>query len=342
MSDFNISNISSIDETDRQSGEILNEHICSTNFLDDKTIVIYNPYGYCESCGGRTVLHYIGKLLKEKNINVKMYAGNESYDRPIFSDFITEYDPDKIIVIYPEITTFNPLNAKYVIRWILAPVGKNVGEGQIHLWDKNDLVYYFLSEEKMKNEPEKQNSIYKFLTTIYLKPNTFINYNRERKGYCHILKKALLFHKNGIETLHPPDSVELGNFPTHEALVEFFNRFEYFVCYDPCSFLVHLAGLCGCIPILHKVDGISKEQWFTGKGDTNSAYYEYYLTHEYTNFPGIAYGLEDIEYARSTIHLLPELLHKQIEYINAPSIEKFIIDMQNFESNINTVQNNYF
>ena len=156
MSDFNISNISSIDETDRQSAEILNQQICSTNFLDDKTIVIYNPYGYCESCGGRTVLHYIGKLLKEKNINVKMYAGNESYDRPIFSDFITEYDPDKIIVIYPELTTFNPLNAKYVIRWILAPVGKNAGEGQIHLWDKNDLVYYFLSEEKMKNEPEKQ------------------------------------------------------------------------------------------------------------------------------------------------------------------------------------------
>jgi hypothetical protein len=208
-------------------------------------------------------------------------------------------------------------------------------------WDKNDLVYYYLSEKKIKDSPEKYGSIYKLLTTVYLKPNTFINYNQPRRGWCHIFKKSR-YHKNGIQILHPPDSVELGHFSSYEELVSFFNRFEYFVCYDPCSFLVHLAALCGCIPILHKVDGISTEQWFTGKGDINSAYYEYYLVNEYTNFPGIAYGIEDIEYAKSTIHLFPDMLNKQIEWINKQSLDKFITDMQHFEKNINTIGNNYF
>lgn len=312
------------------------------DFLMDKTIVIYNPYGNGEMCGGTTILHYIGQLLKNKNINIKMYTGYSAYEDIIFSDFITDYDENKIVAIYPEITYGNPLNAKYVIRWILAPVGKIVNNNVVESWGKNDLIYYFLSEKKIKESPNKYNSIYKFLTIIYLKPNTFINYNKHRSGYCHIYKKANMFHINGIQTLHPPDSVELSHFNKYEELVEFFNRFEYFICYDPCSFLVFLAGLCGCIPILHKVDGISKEEWFTGMADTNSGFYEYYLKNEYTNFPGIAYGIEDIEYARSTIHLLPDILNEHIESINNLSVNNFINDMKNFHDNINSIENNFY
>lgn len=319
-----------------------NISVFNTNFLDDKTIVIYNPYGNSPTCGGTTVLHYIGQLLKDKNINIKMYTGKAPYEEIIFSDFITNYDENKIIVIYPEITYGNPLNAKYVIRWILAPVGKIVNNNVVESWGKDDLIYYYLSEEKIKDSPEKINSIYKFLTTIYLKPNTFKDLKQPRSGYCHIFKKSNSFHKNGIQILHPQGSVELGHFSSYHELVSFFNRFEYFVCYDPCCFLVFLAALCGCIPILHKVDGISKEQWFTGKGDTNSCFYDYYLNNEYINFPGIAYGLEDIEYAKSTIDLFPEMFNRQIEYTNDLNIDRFITDMQNFDNNINKIENNYY
>jgi hypothetical protein len=309
------------------------------NFLNNKNIVIYWPNGYNECSGGVTVLHYIGKLLKEKNINVKMYSN--AGPNEIFSDFTNHVDTENTIAIYPEVENGNPLNAKYVVRWILAELGKVANINIFKNWGKNDLVYYYLSEKKIKDSPEKYDSIYKFLTTIYLKPNTFINYNRQRNGYCHIFKKCHI-HKNGIQQFHPPHSVELRHFNNYEELVNFFNRFEYFVCYDPACFLVFLAGLCGCIPILHKVDGISKEQWFTGKGDTNSCFYEYYLNHPYTNYPGIAYGIEDLEYARSTIHLLPDILHKQIEYTNNRSVDKFINDLKNFENNVNTIETNYY
>lgn len=315
----------------------------NTNFLDDKTIVIYNPYGNSTVGGGVTVLHYIGQILKSKNINIKMYTGNPPYEEIIFSDFITNYDCDKIIAIYPEITYGNPLNAKYVIRWILAPIGKFVDKNVVDSWGKNDLVYYFISEEKIRDSPEKYCSIYKLLTTIYLKPNIFINFHQPRNGYCHIIKKAYKFHKNGIQFFHPSDSVELSHTATFEELVQIFNQFEYFVCYDPCCFLIFLAGLCGCITILHKIDGISSiEQWFTGNSDIPSCFYVYYKNNEYSNYPGIAYGIENIEYARSTLHLLPYVLNKQIEYINNYCIDNFLKDMIKFDENINTVENNYY
>jgi len=307
-------------------------------FLKNKTIVIYWPSGYNENSGGVTVLHYLGKLLKDRNINVKMFSN--AGPNEIFSDFTNVVDSENTITIYPEIIAGNPLQTKYVIRWILAEVGVNTNKNIPNTWNKNDLVYYFLTEKKMSDSPEKLYSSYNFLTTIYLKQNKFINYKRERKGYCHIFKKSHI-HKNGIQIMHPSSSVEFHGFPTYTELVDFFNNFEYFVCYDPMSFLIFLAGLCGCIPILHKKDNISKEVYFKGGSDSNTCFYEYYLDNPYVNYPGIAYGIEDVEYARSTLHLLPELLNKQIEYINNKNIDRFINDLNNFENLKNTVANNY-
>jgi len=306
----------------------------------NKTIVLYPHTIYSDRDGGINVHYYLASLLKSRNINVKMFNNHDSSNE-IFSDFTNTIDIDNTIVIYCEGIVGNPLNAKYVVRWMLSELGKNVPHSYLSSWDKNELVYYFLSEKKIKDSPEKYGSIYKFLTTIYLKPNTFINYNQTRSGYCHVYKKKF-YHKNGIQIMHPPDSVELAHFSNYEELVAFFNRFEYFVCYDPCSFLVCIAALCGCIPILHKVDGVSKEQWFTGKGDINSCFYEYYLVNEYTNFPGIAYGSEDIEYTRSTLNLFPDYFNNIIKWINNQTLDKFITDMQHFEKNINTIGNNFY
>jgi hypothetical protein len=309
-----------------------------SNFLEKK-IVIYPHIPYVQCDGGITVQYYLAALLKSRNIDIKMFNNYDSHNQ-IFSDFTDNIDIENTIVIYCEGIIGNPLNAKYVVRWMLSELGKNVPYNHLFSWEKNELVYYFLSEKKIKDSPEKYDSIYKFLTIIYLKPNTFINYNRQRNGCCHVFKK-FHYHKNGIQQFHPPNSVEFGDFNNYEELVNFFNQFEYFISYDPCSFLVFLAGLCGCIPILHKVDGISKEEWFTGKGDKNSCFYEYYLNHPYIDYPGIAYGIEDLEYARHTIHFLPDFLHKQIEYTNNISVNRLINDLKNFENNVNTIETNY-
>jgi hypothetical protein len=303
---------------------------------NDKLILIYQV-GFGEISGGCTVLFYLGYLLKQKNVNVKLYG--YPIDNCIFNEFTTTYDPENTIVIYPE-GCENPLNAKYAIYWILAKVGKNCRSDIFLSWNKNNLCYYYLTEEKIVNSPEKIGSIYKFLTTIYLKPNTFINYNQPRNGYCHIFKKSY-YHKS-LQTFHPESSCELY-FSNYTELVELFNRYEYFICYDPACFLIFLAALCGCIPILHKIEGVSKEEYFTGNGNNaNSCFYNYYQSHPYDNYPGIAYGLEDLEYAKNTIDLLPELLMKQIDYVNSNCVDSFIEDMKDFDNNINTIGNNYY
>jgi hypothetical protein len=259
---------------------------------------------------------------------------------PIFSDFTTIFDNENTIVIYCEGVWGNPLNAKYVVRWMLSEMGKNVPYNWVNTWGKTELVYYFLSEPKIKDSPDKINSIYKFLTMIYVKPNTFKNLNKARNGVVHTFKKSN-YHKNGITHIHPDNSVFIENFTSYAHMVEIFNNHKYFVCYDPCSFLIFIAALCGCVPILHKVDNISKEVYFNGKGDINSGFYQYYMDHEYTDYPGIAYGLEDILHAESTLHLLPDLLFKQIEYMNTKSLDNFINDMKQFNNNINTIKNNF-
>ena len=292
-----------------------------------------------EQSGGCMVLIYLCKLLKERNIDVKLYS-EYPVNNDIFVEYTNTFDVENTIIIYPEGTIGNPLNAKYVIRWILAEMGKNVPYEICLSWGKNDLCYYFLSENKIKENPDKVGSIYKFLTTIYLKPNTFINYHSSiRKGYCHIFKKSH-YHRNVVQ-FHPNDSVNINGFNTYEDLVKIFNNYEYFICYDPACFLVWIAGLCGCIPILHKVENVTKEQFFTGNGDTNSLFYTYYQKYPYTDYPGIAYGMEDLENAKQTIHLLPDLLMKQIEYMNNICVNSFINDMEHFDKNVNTIENNY-
>ena len=307
----------------------------------DKTILIYPHMKYVENDGGVNVQYYLASVLKPRNINVKIFNHDINSTNEIFSDFTNTFDNENTIVIYCEGVFGNPLNAKYVVRWMLSELGKNVPYGWVNTWGKSELVYYFLSEPKIKNSPDKINSIYKFLTTIYVKPNTFIDLKLPRNGICHTFKKSR-YHKNGIKNIHPDKSFFIEKFLDYNHMVETFNKYKYFVCYDPCSFLVIIAGLCGCIPILYKVDNVSKETYFTGKGDANSFYYTYYMDHEYTNYPGIAYGLEDLPHAESTIHLLPDLLFKQIEYMNKKNVDSFINDMKQFDNNINTIQNNFY
>jgi hypothetical protein len=306
----------------------------------DKTILIYPHMKYTDDNGGVNVQYYLASVLKSYNINVKMFNHIDSTNE-IFSDFTNTFDNENTIVIYCEGVFGNPLNAKYVVRWMLSELGKNIPYNWVNTWGKSELVYYFLSELKIKDSPEKLNSIYKFLTMIYVKPNTFINLKRPRDGFIHTFKKAS-YHKNGIRQIHPDNSHFIENFLNYNHMVDVFNNYKYFICYDPCSFLIYIAALCGCIPILYKVDNVSKEEYFNGKADINSIFYQYYMDHEYINYPGIAYGLEDIHHAESTLHLLPDLLFKQIEYMNMKSLDNFINDMKQFDNNINTIQNNFY
>ena len=64
---------------------------------------------------------------------------------------------------------------------------------------------------------------------------------------------------------------------------------------DPFTFISIISTLTGCISIIKKIDGLEFEDWL--KGDPFNKY-------------GIAYGIENIEHAINTRHLLLSHIEK--------------------------------
>ena len=109
-----------------------------------KLILFYMVHDFDFRSGGHTVQYELAKILHELGYNVKVRAPNK-IQNSIFSNYLENdtIDINNTIVVYAENITNNPINAKYIIRWILAPLGINSPIDRYNTWNKTDLVYYF-------------------------------------------------------------------------------------------------------------------------------------------------------------------------------------------------------
>ena len=305
-------------------------------------IIIYT-FPFQENSGGITALYNLAKHITElqkPDICVKMFdCYNVKSINAYFNDYIdiNEIDDDSII-IYPEVILGNPLNKPNVIRWILAPIGMNCNYNIVDSWGKNDLVYYFNSELKMLQNSEKNGTIYKLLSLIHINP-IIQQYNfGERTGICIETRKQA-FHKNPIKYYIFYDTVlyDIASHFNQSQCIEHFNKCKMFISYDPCTFLSIMASLCGCISVVYPWDGLTKQAWLN-----TTAVAEYIKSKGLDNLYGIAYGLEDVQYAKDTLHLVKEQWIDIQNFNKDTTIVPFINDIQNFENIQNTVQNNYF
>ena len=300
---------------------------------NQKNIIIYS-FNFDYTCGGITVLYYLASLLDKLGYNVRVKA--PATENHIFNKFYNnDFDLNKTIVIYPEVIEGNPLNAPHVIRWILAEVGINIINNVIDSWGKNDLVYYFNCENKFYNSPEKIGSIYKLLTVIYINPNIKNNNTEKRDGYCFTLRKHRI-HKN-INYIHPNDSFYMTPKHTQDDYIEIFNKYKYFISYDPLTFLTIIASLCGCISIVYPIEGVSKKEWLEKTAISE------YLKNNNEELYGIAYGNspDEIDFAEKTIHLVQKQWNN-IKNYEQELFTNFIKDINNFDNMNNTIQNNYY
>jgi len=119
----------------------------------------------------------------------------------------------------------------------------------------------------------------------------------QRKGTVFTYRKGALFLKDAMQKLHKDSDIELLPGASNDRVVELFRSHEYFVCYDPHSWLVFMAAQLGCIPIVHPLPNVTKYQWVL------SAWFGGYL-HEsgLKDVQGIAYGWEDEPHARATLN----------------------------------------
>lgn len=290
--------------------------------------------------GGTVVQYLLARTLSAFGKNVRIYpSSGKKCINPFYMNFYENDFPihDNVVVIYCEGTQGNPLNAKHVVRWMLSKLGQNVPYDWLHNWGKNELVYYFNSEDKIAQNPEKIGNIYKLLNVIYINPFAKnINFPN-RKGTCFTVRKSYLIRGRQHPVVHPPGSFEITRAHSQNECIIFFNKYKYFISYDSLTFLSVIAALCGCISIVIKVDGLSKQDWL----NTTAAAEYLKETNEGTLY-GIAYGADDLQNAINTIHLTRNQWEKIANYSKIKYIKPFISDIENWSNNINTIKNNFY
>lgn len=248
-----------------------------------KPIVIYT-YDFDMGIGGIKVMHKLCHILNT--------MGYESYLMPIHihSTFTVYYDNTPIItqeilenlsdciVVYPEGIQYNPLESKYVVRWVLGPPRHE----DIATWSGDDLVFWYMDYYYVDFVGQRNNTL--FVTENH--SDIFYNRYMEREGSCYSIRKC----KNP-QLIHPQDSIFI---PYHGAgnlleLAQLFNKTKIFYCYDNYTFLNVQAAMCGCISVVIPDGTKSKEEWLQGSR---------------LNKYGVAYGLNDIERAVDTLPFL--------------------------------------
>lgn len=180
------------------------------------------------------------------------------------------------IVIYSEDIYGNPLGCKHVVRWLLYYY-EYINTKGAH--SENDLFIAY--REVFNNQilnPEKH-----IVTVTYFNNKLYRQYNfDERKGICYIIHKG----KDRNDLPLKFDGPVFNSNMSQEDLVYMLNSHKYCYCYDPQTFYMKIAAVCGCIPVLVMEPNKTEADYLS----SSESHY------------GIAYGdtQEQIEYAINT------------------------------------------
>ena len=291
-------------------------------------VIVYTEF-FSRNCGGMMVLHNLVKKINELNdgrVYAKILAPcGVRYRNEFCENFATPFEiNENTVVVYPEIVRGNYLNCRKVVRWLLQELGYYSSANLWKNWGGNDLVYVW--ETKKNPQP-----FYKQLCCPYF--NSFFSRTNfgERSGSCYLVKKGEKYHKS-ISYFHPEDSVCLENLGVRE-INAIFNRCKYFYCYDPNCFYVVLAVICGCIPVIYPLAGVSKLE---------------YLENRVSNCGGVildfgmAWGNSEEEMMSAEKEILKA--NERMEYLDnyyKGIVGKFLEDICNWGANTNTIVNYY-
>lgn len=260
---------------------------------------VYCPT-FSENRGGAIVLHYLVDRLRALNVDayaipqIKHYPDDmhwllkriKQWNYKYFKKFKTHSGmnvpvlnseiPNDMIIIYPEVISGNPMNAKNVVRWLLHKPGFFGVGGN---YSENDEFFFF--NEVCRDDKTyipKDNLLYIF----WLREDIYYDCSGgQRSGSCRMLRKGEV---SGIVDIPDNDKSILLDGKSHEQIAKIFRKTEFFYCHDPMTFYCYLAAVSGCIPIIIPQPGVSSKAW---RNTTEIKF-------------GIAYGLEEVDWARKT------------------------------------------
>lgn len=312
------------------------------NSNENIIIAIFTPA--LHNSGGVKALHTLAQkinIMKYKNISAKLICMNNGFDKynnSYCNDFmhpseINEYT----VVVYPEIVKGNPLKAKHVIRWILMELGENINPLINLYWKKEDIVYHWEPSIWQTGVKNIRSSIKINQLAIPFIDKEFIKYNNnERTKTCYLIKKGHGLHNlKKFMQLHPNNSINIESMSLHD-IVKTFNECHTFFCYDPNTFYIAGAPLCGCISIIYPLANMNEDDFFK-----NRLYYKDNFLYK----SGISYGFsqENINIAKQTLNDSPIQLNNLLSKYEA-SVEIFLNDIHDYmkyNKKLITIENVY-
>lgn len=296
----------------------------------DLPIVVWAP-NFDEKSGGCIVLHLLAHLLREmghevylsrylppvpethegnflQRLRQRLRAANRRrrHDRrrrksgePVHPDEVTTHPtmpvptmPElrgrKFVAIYPEIVDGNPLKADHVVRWLLYRPGFHAPGTR---FTENELVFFYqrgFLPEGMDLPDDRLLALHWIRDDVYQDLGL-----PDRHGTCRMVRK-------GKATFDPEmakgDRFGLLDHLPHEEIARIFNQCDVFVSHDPYTMYLYYAARCGCVPVVVPQPGLDAATWRAG--------YEMRF--------GVAYGEEELDWARSTrTELMAEMVELQ-------------------------------
>lgn len=248
-------------------------------------IVITSP-SYSPSIGGVVVLHKLCDILLTLGYDAYLYPFGRFAEGPYYtvnpdykSQILTELDPENDIIIYPEIQPGNPAGVKNVVRYILNRYHLPEYDNYMASWEGSDFWLYY---DHLWYDGLRDKNI---LTVRETKLSYFKNLNLERDTEACFTYRKKHHEVGSLNIIHPPDAIEIPFSISDEELLEIFNKCKRFYSYDLETYLNVIAVACGCESVIVPYKGLTKEE---------AKVFKY----------GVAYGLDDLEYANQTTGIL--------------------------------------
>lgn len=283
--------------------------------------------------GGLVALHKLSYELAERGHNVYIFCEPEYPHENINiikstttiegSRFNSSWESfsyylNNTVSIYTEHNLNNPFGTKHLTRWLLYHTKKEYEEK----YDKNEFYFNYGGCFTYRGYDDG------ILTAVNYNLDKLYNENKhKREGYCHILHKNT--PKTGKDEIEIFKSKDLGRWYDkggYDFLRNEFNKHEYFLTFDQNTYLTTAAALCGCKSIIlnpnyrnNNIKNAYTESEFYHKPLTPT---EYRLGFPRNMF-GVAYGIEDLEWADNTIHMVRDHI-LEMEKIDAKSIDNFV------------------
>jgi hypothetical protein len=243
--------------------------------------LIFTKRGFDRASGGNILLHKLCHDLRSLGVDAYISHGpsGPGFKTPQYLPSAGELK-DEFIVVYPETIVGNPLDCPRVVRWILNTPGAFGPTTFYQRENESDLIFKLSPFFDYKGKGNYKGILY----TLYIDFTLFRNKGLRRSGSCYLVRKGKM-----ATSVHDKHSLLLDNPGDWKWAANLLNKTNILYCYDNATYWSVLAALCGCVCQVIPDGKKTPEEW--------------HACWPHNKF-GVAYGSDQLNYARQTLDMV--------------------------------------